>query len=51
MRNSSLQMAALEQQKADENVIKLAEDQKVFYLFLSIVNDQKFPVGIRIEGY
>ena len=29
LKNSSLQMAALEQQKADENVMKLAEDQKV----------------------
>ncbi|KAK7285223.1 hypothetical protein RJT34_19986 [Clitoria ternatea] len=28
MKNSSLQMAALEQKKADENVMKLAEDQK-----------------------
>ncbi|KAJ1396787.1 Zinc finger-XS domain [Sesbania bispinosa] len=28
MKNSSLQMATLEQQKADENVVKLAEDQK-----------------------
>ncbi|KAJ0103008.1 hypothetical protein Patl1_06410 [Pistacia atlantica] len=28
MRNSSLQLAALEQQKADEKVMKLAEDQK-----------------------
>ncbi|KAF7824082.1 protein INVOLVED IN DE NOVO 2 [Senna tora] len=28
VKNSSLQLAALEQQKADENVIKLAEDQK-----------------------
>jgi hypothetical protein len=29
VKNSSLQMAALEQQKVDENVMKLAEDQKV----------------------
>ncbi|KAF5959579.1 hypothetical protein HYC85_000788 [Camellia sinensis] len=28
IKNSSLQMAAMEQQKADENVLKLAEDQK-----------------------
>lgn len=28
MRNSSLEMATLEQKKADENVLKLAEDQK-----------------------
>eukprot|EP00257_Ricinus_communis_P023324 XP_015583273.1 protein INVOLVED IN DE NOVO 2 isoform X2 [Ricinus communis] len=28
IRNSSLQLAAFEQQKADENVLKLAEDQK-----------------------
>ncbi|XP_015956518.1 protein INVOLVED IN DE NOVO 2 [Arachis duranensis] len=28
LRNSSLQMAAIEQQKADEKVLKLAEDQK-----------------------
>ncbi|KAK9283948.1 hypothetical protein L1049_012205 [Liquidambar formosana] len=28
IQNSSLQLAALEQQKADENVLKLAEDQK-----------------------
>ncbi|KAF2296072.1 hypothetical protein GH714_035989 [Hevea brasiliensis] len=28
IRNSSLQLASLEQQKADENVLKLAEDQK-----------------------
>ncbi|XP_061370207.1 protein INVOLVED IN DE NOVO 2 [Gastrolobium bilobum] len=28
MKNSSLQMAAIEQQKADENVLKLAGDQK-----------------------
>lgn len=28
IKNSSLQLAALEQQKADENVLKLAEDQK-----------------------
>lgn len=33
VRNSSLQLAALEQQKADQSVMKLAEDQKVFYLF------------------
>jgi hypothetical protein len=29
VRNSSLELAALEQQKADEDVLKLAEDQKV----------------------
>ena len=29
IKNSSLQLASLEQQKADENVLKLAEDQKV----------------------
>lgn len=29
MRNSSLKMASLEQKKADENVLKLAEEQKV----------------------
>ncbi|XP_059666280.1 protein INVOLVED IN DE NOVO 2-like [Cornus florida] len=28
MKNSSLQLAAIEQKKADENVLKLAEDQK-----------------------
>ncbi|XP_062162593.1 protein INVOLVED IN DE NOVO 2-like isoform X2 [Alnus glutinosa] len=28
IKNSSLQLASLEQQKADENVLKLAEDQK-----------------------
>lgn len=29
IKNSSLELAALEQMKADENVMKLAEDQKV----------------------
>ena len=29
IKNSSLQMAAMEQMRADENVLKLAEDQKV----------------------
>lgn len=33
MKNSSLQLAAVEQQKADEKVYKLAEDQKVCELF------------------
>jgi hypothetical protein len=32
-KNSSLQMASLEQLKADENVMKLAEDQKVCIAF------------------
>ena len=35
IRNSSLQLASLEQEKADVNVLKLAEDQKVCELFLS----------------
>jgi hypothetical protein len=33
VRNSSLELAALEQQKADEDVLKLAEDQKVGLFF------------------
>ena len=36
-------MAALEQKKADENVMKLAEDQKVCYLSFSLFNNQKCP--------
>jgi hypothetical protein len=34
-------MAALEQQKAGENVLKLAADQKVCNLFLCFVDVQK----------
>lgn len=33
IRNSALHLAALEQQKANENLMNLAEDQKVCYLF------------------
>jgi len=36
-KNSSLQMASLEQQKADINVMKLAEDQKVCIAFLLVL--------------
>lgn len=31
MKNSSLQLASVEQKKADENGLRLAEDQKVYY--------------------
>ncbi|KAK7826636.1 protein involved in de novo 2 [Quercus suber] len=34
IRNSSLQLASLEQEKADVNVLKLAEDQKVYRLVI-----------------
>ena len=37
IKNSSLQMAAMEQMRADENVLKLAEDQKVCQLLLVTV--------------
>lgn len=37
IRNSSLEMAALAQEKADEKMMKLAEDQKVVKLFSSIL--------------
>lgn len=39
VRNSSLQLAALEQQKADEDFMKLAEDQKVCW-HMCFINHQ-----------
>lgn len=42
MRNRFIEMAVLEQQKAGDNVFKLAADQKVrVTCFLCFVNDQK----------
>lgn len=42
MRNSSLQLAELEQQKADEDFMKLAEDQKVCW-HMYYLNHHIFP--------
>ena len=38
VRNSSLQLAELEQQKADEDFMKLADDQKVCGVCVCIIN-------------
>lgn len=44
-------MASIEQLKADQNVLKLAEDQKVctalYCLFISFVNDQKCACQVQ----
>jgi len=41
-------MAALEQMKADENVMKLAEDQKVCYLFFALLITKSVLISTRM---
>jgi len=50
LKNSALEMAVLEQRKADENVWKLAADQKVCVSYFSAFLMIECHFHIRIAG-